>query len=236
MHPHSSSFDQMHDSLHARLHRHLQDRRARHAARHGHHPGFGFASAFGSAHDLHDLFGRSRKLSGQDLQLLLLALLAEQPSHGYELIQRLAERSNGYYAPSPGMVYPALTYLEDVGHASVAAEGAKKRYTITENGLDHLESQRAHVDALLAQLAWIGKRVNDIREAMSGDDAREHFDDPRAFHGRGGQDAGSDGLRAARRNLKSALIEKTGASTEEQERIAAILERAAAAIRGGDPA
>ena len=58
-----------------------------------------------------------RKLSSNDLQLLLLALLAEKPAHGYELIRALEERSGGAYAPSPGMIYPALTYLEELGHA-----------------------------------------------------------------------------------------------------------------------
>ena len=66
------------------------------------------------------------------------------------------------------MVYPALTYLEEIGHASVEVEGTKKRYTISEAGLDHLEKNRAAVDALLEQLAWIGKRMGDLREAMSG--------------------------------------------------------------------
>jgi len=234
-----SPFRHLHDRFHDRLAHHF----ARHAARHGPFGGppfggFPFGGPHGFAQDLHDAFGRGRKLSAGDLQLLLLALLAEQPSHGYELIQRLAERSNGYYSPSPGMVYPALTYLEDVGHASVEADGAKKRYTITRDGLDHLEKQRAKVDALLAQLAWIGKRMDDIRHAMSGDDAGGDFDDPRVFrgHGRGRHAAGSPEIRLARRNLKSALIEKSGASAEEQRRIAAILEKAAAAIRSGENA
>src|SRR5882724_3046424 len=92
-------------------------------------------------------FGMGRKLASSDLQLLILALLAEKPRHGYEIIKALDERSNGYYSPSPGMVYPALTYLEELGHATVAAEGAKKLYSITESGLSDLERNRAAVDA-----------------------------------------------------------------------------------------
>ena len=57
-----------------------------------------------------------RKLGSADLQLLLLALLAERPAHGYELIRTLEQRSGGFYAPSPGMVYPALTFLDEIGH------------------------------------------------------------------------------------------------------------------------
>ena len=70
-----------------------------------------------------DGFPRGRRFTSDDLQLLLLALLAERPSHGYELIRALDARSNGFYSPSPGMVYPALTYLEEVGHVTVEVEG-----------------------------------------------------------------------------------------------------------------
>src|SRR5215471_1749705 len=63
-------------------------------------------------------FRVGRKLGSEELQLVILALLAENPSHGYELIKVLEERSSGFYSPSPGMVYPALTYLEEVNYAS----------------------------------------------------------------------------------------------------------------------
>ena len=135
------------------------------------------------------------------------------------------------------MVYPALTYLEEIGYASVEAQGTKKLYSVTVAGLSHLEEQRANVDALLEQLAWIGSRMDDVRQAMSGADAPDDagdFDSPRAFHGRGRgrHAAGAPEVRAARRSLKSALIEKSGATVEEQRRIAKVLERAAAEIRG----
>lgn len=222
--------------FHEAFHRHHQHH---HMNRHGHR---GFAG-FGGRHGFSggpsgvgfDGLNRGRKLGSVDLQLLLLALLAERPSHGYELIKALDERSNGYYAPSPGMVYPALTYLEEIGHASVEVQGAKKLYSITETGLTHLESQRASVDALLEQLAYIGKRMDEVRRAMGGGDAPNDaadFDSPQAFGGRGRHAAGSLEVRAARRSLKSALIEKSGATLAEQKRIAGILERAAAEIRG----
>src|SRR5580698_7800174 len=89
-------------------------------------------------------FRTGRKLGAADLQLIILALLKEKASHGYELIKALEERSGGFYVPSPGMVYPALTWLEEVGYASVAAEGAKKLYSITEAGREHLtQNQQA---------------------------------------------------------------------------------------------
>ena len=232
MHP---FFSRVHDAFHRHHHHH-------HASRHGHRGFAGFGGRHGFPGDPHgagfDGLNRGRKLGSADLQLLLLALLAERASHGYELIKALDERSNGYYTPSPGMVYPALTYLEEIGHASVEVQGAKKLYSITAAGLTHLEGQRASVDALLEQLAYIGQRMEQMRRAMGGgggssDDAAD-FDAPQAFggRGRGRHSAGEPEVRAARRSLKSALIEKSGASVAEQRRIAEILERAAAEIRG----
>jgi DNA-binding PadR family transcriptional regulator len=213
-----------------------------HSARHGHRgfAGCGGRQAFdgGPRGDGIDGLSRGRKLGSADLQLLLLALLAERPSHGYELIKALDERSSGYYSPSPGMVYPALTYLEEIGYASVESQGARKLYSVTETGLTHLEGQHANVDAMLEQLAWIGQRMDAMRKAMAGGRADEgaddgsDFDAPESFRGRGRHWAGAPEVRAARRSLKSALIEKSGAAIAEQRRIAKILERAAAEIRG----
>ena len=234
MHP---IFQRFQEAL-QRHHEHHQ-----HGQGHGHGRGFaGFGGRRGFPGDPEsagfDGLHRGRKLGSADLQLLLLALLAERPSHGYELIKALGERSHGYYTPSPGMVYPALTYLEEIGHASVEAQGAKKLYSITEAGLTQLEGQRATVDALLKQLAYAGERMEQMRRAMGGDGASDDaadFDSPHAFGGRGHgrHAAGTPEVRAARRSLKSALIEKTGATAAEQKRIADILERAAAEIRGG---
>src|SRR5215472_9268399 len=88
----------------------------------------------------HGFFGRgggadfpgARRLSSQDLQLVILALLADQPAHGYELIKTIEERSDGFYSPSPGVIYPALTYLEEIGHARVEQDATRKLYSITE--------------------------------------------------------------------------------------------------------
>ena len=85
-----------------------------------------------------------------DLRLVLLTLLEERPSHGYELIKALEDRSGGFYSPSPGMVYPALTWLEEVGYASVTAEGAKKLYEITDEGRRYLTEHKAAADTILS--------------------------------------------------------------------------------------
>lgn len=166
-------------------------------------------------------FRTGRKLGAADLQLLILALLAEKPGHGYELIKELEERSGGFYSPSPGMIYPALTYLEEIGHATVEVEGTKKRYCITDEGRRYLDQNRAVVDAILSELERIGGKMERIRRVFAGQESLGEEDD--AFHS-------SNELRAARRTLKMALHQKRHCSAEEARRIAEILTRAAADI------
>src|SRR5271155_5979418 len=113
-------------------------------------------------------FGMGRKLASVDLQLLILGLLAEKPCYGYEIIKTLEERSKGFYIPSPGMVYPALTYLEEIGHATVEADGARKLYHITETGKEHLDVNRGTADALFAQFGRVGERLEHMRRIMRG--------------------------------------------------------------------
>src|SRR5271155_3919645 len=113
-------------------------------------------------------FGMGRKLASVDLQLLILGLLDEKPRHGYEIIKALDERSKGFYAPSPGMVYPALTYLEEIGHATVETEGTRKLYHITDLGRAHLEEHRAAADSLFAQFEQVGERLEHMRRIMRG--------------------------------------------------------------------
>jgi DNA-binding PadR family transcriptional regulator len=205
-----------------------------HAGRHGGHPGgfFGFGHHFGEGFGPRGAgrggFGPGRKLGSADLQLLLLALLAEKPSHGYELIKAVEERSSGYYSPSPGMVYPALTYLEEIGYASVAPEGTRKLYSATATGRQHLADNRAALETLLAQLQQIGRRMQKFRHALHPDEgAREA-----APEGDPSQDAAAPEVQVARFDLKLALASKAHAPHEEQLRIAAILRQAAADIRG----
>src|SRR5580698_5224904 len=89
-----------------------------------HHGGQGFgpfAGGWGGGFGRGGGFRTGRKFASADLHLLILALLEDKPRHGYELIKALEERSGGFYSPSPGMIYPALTYLEEIGHATVEA-------------------------------------------------------------------------------------------------------------------
>jgi DNA-binding PadR family transcriptional regulator len=170
-------------------------------------------------------FGMGRKLASVDLQLLILALLAEKPRHGYEIIKALDERSKGFYVPSPGMVYPALTYLEEIEHATVEVDGSRKLYHITDAGKEHLENNRSTADALFAQFGRVGERMDRVRRAMHAEDVGEESD---AEHER----RGSHELLRARRDLKLALAGKWDSSREEQQRIVDILKRATREIMG----
>ena len=94
-----------------------------------------------------------RLLEHGDLRFVILALLQGKPSHGYELIRALEERTGGSYRPSPGVIYPTLSLLEDEGFARpTGAEGGRKAYEITETGLEALERNKPEVDAVFARL------------------------------------------------------------------------------------
>jgi DNA-binding PadR family transcriptional regulator len=98
--------------------------------------------------------GRRGVFDAGELRLVLLRLIADKPSHGYDLIQAIEGLSGGAYAPSPGVVYPALSMLEDMGHiAAVEAEGSRKAFAVTPDGEAALAENAEKVDALLARLA-----------------------------------------------------------------------------------
>lgn len=168
-------------------------------------------------------FRMGRKLSSADLQLVILALLAEKPRHGYELIKALDECSGGFYVPSPGMIYPALSYLEEIGHATVALDASRKLYSVSDEGQRHLAQNRAVAEVILTELERVGAKMESVRRVFAGEDPSDEHD----------YAPGSpEDLHAARRSLKLALHEKRGCSPEEGHRIAAILKRAAAEILG----
>ena len=94
-----------------------------------------------------------------ELRLVLLRLIADQPRHGYDLIQSIEEMTHGSYAPSPGVVYPTLTMLQDMGLIEErATEGTRKAFAVTPEGAVHLEERREEVDALIARLTEHGDR------------------------------------------------------------------------------
>ncbi len=95
---------------------------------------------------------RERVFERGDFKYVILDLLEQQPSHGYELIRRLEERFGGRYAPSPGVVYPTLQMLEDMGCVTATQDEGRKVYAITDEGRRFLAER--------------GERVDDIRERM----------------------------------------------------------------------
>lgn len=87
------------------------------------------------------------------LRLVLLRLIADKPSHGYELIKEIEERSQGHYTPSPGVIYPALSWLEDGGFITIeAGEDARKQARITPAGEAYLQDQADEVERLFAMM------------------------------------------------------------------------------------
>ena len=92
------------------------------------------------------------------LRLVVLALIAESPRHGYEIIKAIEERLAGSYSPSPGVIYPTLTLLQEIGHVTVEEHEGRKRYSITEEGRQHLTENQAAVDAVMERMQDVSKR------------------------------------------------------------------------------
>jgi DNA-binding PadR family transcriptional regulator len=132
--------------------------------RHGHGRGWGEERGDGGR--------RRRVFDSGELRLVLLKLIADQSRHGYELIRAIEELSGGSYIPSPGVVYPTLTLLQDMGQIQEAtSEGSRKAFSVTEAGTAELTAKKPEVDALFARLAQLaGPRertdVVTIRRAM----------------------------------------------------------------------
>jgi len=192
------------------MHRHFGFMRGGHPAHHARpEDGWGgFRDHLGGGRHGHP-GRRGRVFDPGDLKLLILQLISEKPSHGYELIKGIEDRLGGAYSPSPGVVYPTLTLLEEIGLATVESqEGGRKLYSITPEGMAHLEANRAAMDA-------VGRRMDEARA-------------------RGG-DIPAPVLRAME-NLKTALRLKLQGGPLDAERasaLAAVLDAAALAVEQG---
>jgi DNA-binding PadR family transcriptional regulator len=92
-----------------------------------------------------------------ELRLVVLAMLCEQPRHGYELMKAIEQRMGGSYSPSPGVIYPTLSWLEDMGYATIETEDAgRKRYRATREGEAFLKTNRQTIDELLTRIGTKG--------------------------------------------------------------------------------
>jgi DNA-binding PadR family transcriptional regulator len=137
------------------MHR-LQFHRRREAHSHdwrGHVRGEFARHAFGR-HERHGMGRRGRIFEQGDLRYVLLSLIADKASHGYELIKEIEDRLGGAYSPSPGVVYPTLTLLEELGFIrAVQSEGARKAFEITDEGRAALEKNKATVEEIFRRVA-----------------------------------------------------------------------------------
>jgi DNA-binding PadR family transcriptional regulator len=146
--------------------------------------------------------GGGRLLGHGDLRLLLLALIAEKPRHGYDLIRAIEEKFAGAYSPSPGAIYPLLTMLEEQDLVRSTAEGAKKLYAVTPDGEAWLKENDAAVQGILTRIEL----------------AASHYSSRVA----------PDSVWEAWKTLKQAMnMPRAQWTVEESERIRAILEKAA---------
>ena len=170
--------------------------------------GFGDDEGEGGWGGMGGRFRGGRVFGHGDLKLILLALIAEQPRHGYELIRTIEEMFDGAYAPSPGAVYPTLTLLEELGHASVLSEEGKKLYTITAEGKAFLAENKEAVDAVMSRMQETAKMFARAAAPMA--------------------------LREAMHSLKRALFMHGGPwNAEEVKRIGEIIRKAAEEIAKG---
>jgi len=179
--------------------------------------GFGFGGRFSGADGMgDDDMMMARRILGQgDLRLLALALIAEAPRHGYEIIKLVEEKTGGFYSPSPGIVYPTLTYLEEAGYATASTDGAKKLYTLTDEGKAYLDANRDIVKAVLDRLAAIGEKVSRRRHAQGG--AREQELPPL--------------VDAAIRHLRDVVAKRLKTDADAEARLVEIIARTAADLQ-----
>ena len=185
-------------------------------------PGFGGRGGRGMGGGA---FRVGKMLADGDLRVVVLALLESGPRHGYDIIKALEEKSHGIYSPSPGVVYPTLTYLDEVGYVSATSEGNKKVYAITDTGRAHLEENRELADSVLDFMDKVGRRMAQARAWWEGErpsDRQPDRDIPGVI----------DAVNDARRDLKAAIAEALeGAAEDIQRRVARALTDAAEAIR-----
>ena len=159
---------------------------------------------------------RRRMFEGGKLRLVLLKLIADEPRHGYDLIKAIEEMTGGRYAPSPGVVYPTITLLEDMGMiAETTLDGmapGRRVFSATDEGRAHLEENREEIDQLIERLEELAPRESS---------------------------GGAPPIGRAVKNLMTALSHRVGREGLDEEllhEIAAILDEAARRIERVKPA
>ena len=118
----------------------------------------------------------NRMLAQGDLRLVALALIAEAPRHGYEIIRLIEARTADWYSPTPNIVYPMLNNLAEAGYVTAITE-PPRLYTITEYGRIYLEQNREPADRVLNRLTALGERVSRWRQALGHNKQKEVDED-----------------------------------------------------------
>ena len=134
--------------------------------------------------------GKRRMFESGELRLVLLKLIADEPRHGYDLIRAIEELTGGEYAPSPGIIYPTLTLLQDMGFIEEAqGDGARKPFQATDEGRAHLDEKKDEVEDLIERLKdlapgqrhsagpAIGRAVKNLMTALSHRVGRDGLDE-----------------------------------------------------------
>jgi len=116
-------------------------------------------------------WGQERMFHKGEFKYLILDLLKEKPRYGYEVIRALEERFHGVYSPSPGIVYPTLQYLEDMGYVTSKEQDGKKVYTITNEGLKFLDDQSQTINDMRSHMChnwghWSSELNDQFRDVM----------------------------------------------------------------------
>ncbi len=151
---------------------------------------------------------RGKRFAGEALRLMVLGLLNEQPQHGYQLIRSFAEKSGEGYTPSPGVLYPILSLLEDqeLVEAVLGEQKTRRVFDLTETGRDEVTAREAEIEALFARLSAMADQANSAHAAP---------------------------IKRAMMNLRTAAVQRMtreGADSETAFSIAAILDEAAQKI------
>jgi len=113
-------------------------------------------------------FGRGSPFHKGNLKYVILDLLKEKPRYGYEIIRALEESSHGFYTPSPGVVYPTLQMLEEMGYAKSVERDGKKVYTITKEGSKFLSEREVQAEEVRSHMKhhWNPENMGIIMEMM----------------------------------------------------------------------
>jgi DNA-binding PadR family transcriptional regulator len=157
-------------------------------------------------------------LNSGELQLVTLHLLLQHPSHGYEIIKSVGELTSGVYAPSPGMVYPALTRIEKLSYAVSEVEGGKKLFRITKDGTRFLNANRDQLNDVLSRIDFLGRKMAFMQK---------HFSQDQMADERWGATAQENAeFQNLRNEFKAALFEKLNAPPNEKARIMKIIREA----------